>query len=148
MTRTAKLLIYPIPAIAFLCCWEWYVHGVQRLEFLFASPLLIANVALSELGEISFWAHIGITLSEALLGLIIGSLLGTAAGLLLWTNERIAKLARPYIVILGSVPIFAIAPMLIIWFGTGLLSKVVMAAFAVFFVALSHAYDGARFCAH
>ena len=48
--------------------------------------------------------------------------------------------------VLGSIPIFAIAPMLIIWFGTGLLSKVVMSAFAVFFVSLAQAYDGAKYC--
>jgi NitT/TauT family transport system permease protein len=83
---------------------------------------------------------------EALLGLLAGSIVGSALGLLLWANELIARLARPYIVLLGSIPIFAIAPMLIIWFGTGLLSKVIMSAFSVFFVALGQAYDGARFC--
>jgi NitT/TauT family transport system permease protein len=65
----------------------------------------------------------------------------------LWTNETVARIARPYIVIVGSIPIFAIAPMLIIWFGTDLLSKVVMSAFSVFFVALAQTYDGALFCA-
>lgn len=135
-----------LPALLFLFLWEGLVHGNQRLEFLFASPVKVIEVALQELQGEVIWNDIYVTTYEAVSGLIVGSALGTLFGLLLWTNATVAKLSRPYIVIIGSVPIFAIAPMLIIWFGTGLLSKVVMSAFSVFFVALAQAYDGARFC--
>ncbi len=135
-----------LPGILSIALWEFLVFNDQRRQFLFSSPLLIANVALEELQRATIWNDIYVTACESILGLLLGSTIGTLIGLLLWFNEVIARMSRPYIVVLGSVPIFAIAPMLIIWFGTGLLSKVVMSAFAVFFVALVQAYDGARYC--
>ncbi len=136
-----------IPGLFFIILWQGLVGGNTRLEFLFASPQLVARVALEELSQRSIWIDLSTTACEAVLGLLVGSLLGSTLGLLLWTNVAIARIARPYIVLLGSIPIFAIAPMLIIWFGTELSSKVVMSAFSVFFVALAQAYDGARACA-
>jgi len=140
-------ILQVLPAILVLVVWQLVVGGDQRLEFLFASPLRVLAVALEELRAPAIWVDIATTLSEAALGLVAGALLGSLVGLLLWTNDVVAGVARPYIVFLGAIPIFAIAPMLIIWFGTGLLSKVVMSAFSVFFVSLAQAYDGARYCA-
>jgi NitT/TauT family transport system permease protein len=149
-TTQARLLrgaVILIPGLLFILFWQALVAGNSRLEFLFASPLLVVQVAFEELSQRAIWIDLATTAGEAVLGLLAGSLLGSALGLLLWTNDGLARLARPYIVVLGSIPIFAIAPMLIIWFGTDLLSKVVMSAFSVFFVALAQAYDGACACA-
>lgn len=145
--RIVRCLIAVAPGLLFVVLWQAFVGGRGRLEFLFASPALIASVAMEELPQRTLWVDVATTTSEAVLGLVLGSLLGSVIGLLLWTNEAVARVARPYIVVLGSIPIFAIAPMLIIWFGTDLLSKVVMSAFSVFFVALAQAYDGACSCA-
>lgn len=147
MHRFRQIALLFAPAILILALWELLVRGDPRLQFLFASPIMVAAVAFEELSSPSIWWHLFITCSEAILGLLLGSISGTALGLLLWTRESFARIARPYVVLLGSIPIFAIAPMLIIWFGTGLLSKVIMSAFAVFFVSLSQAYDGALICA-
>jgi NitT/TauT family transport system permease protein len=135
-----------MPGCILLATWEFIVYENSRLEFLFASPSKVLAVAYQDLISGGVLVDAAVTAGEAIAGLVIGSLWGTAIGLLLWTHERLAQIARPYIVILGAVPIFAIAPMLIIWFGTGVLSKIVMSVFSVFFVALSQAYDGARFC--
>jgi len=144
--KIGRPLLQVIPGLVFLLVWELYVHNDQRLEFLFSSPSLVAEVAFTELQTKEIWNDIFTTSYEAVLGLLLGSTVGTLFGLLLWTNESVARISRPYIVILGSIPIFAIAPMLIIWFGTGLLSKVIMSAFSVVFVALAQAYEGARHC--
>ena len=142
-----RAAIATAPGVLFIIIWQALVGGNSRLEFLFASPQLVARVALEELSQRAIWIDLAITAGEAVLGLLLGSLLGSALGLILWTNDSIARIARPYIVLLGSIPIFAIAPMLIIWFGADLLSKVVMSAFSVFFVSLAQAYDGACACA-
>lgn len=142
-----RIIVTALPAVVFVVVWQLAVRDDPRLQFLFGSPALIAAVAIEELSSHSFWWHLIVTCTEAILGLVLGAAAGTGIGLLLWGHERIARLARPYVVLLGAVPIFAIAPMLIIWFGTGLLSKVIMSAFAVFFVSLSQAYDGAAACA-
>lgn len=145
--KVYKLLTHLLPAIVFIISWEALVHDKPHTRFLFGSPRAIFEVALAEMPTHSLWIDIGTTAIEAILGLICGSTIGSLLGLLLWSNERVAKIARPYITLIGSIPIFAVAPMLIIWFGIGLLSKVFMASFAVFFVALAQAYDGACYSA-
>ena len=132
------------PALLFLTGWEWMAKDSQRLQFLFASPSLVAHVAMYELPTMAIWHNIFVTFIEAALGLLAGTILGTTAGLLLWGNGKLDFITRPYIIFVSSIPIFAIAPMTILWFGIGLLSKVIMAGFAVFFVSLLQAHEGAR----
>ena len=142
--RFLNILWAFMPAVVFLLVWQGVVDDNTKLQFLFASPSSIGKVALDELGRTDIWRDIFVTFSEAALGLLAGTVLGTLAGLLLWGNGKIDFITRPYIVIIGSIPIFALAPITIMWFGIGLLSKVVMASFAVFFVSLQQAYDGAH----
>ncbi len=145
MTTCFKNILWVcLPALIFLLAWEWIVYDNTKLQFLFASPSAIGKVALDELSRVAIWRDVFITLVEAALGLVVGTMLGTVAGLLLWGNGKIDFITRPYIVIIGSIPIFALAPITIMWFGIGLLSKVVMASFAVFFVSLQQSYDGAH----
>lgn len=147
MKHLKNIIWILLPAVIFLTAWEWCVYDNQRLQFLFASPSAVATIALQELGHKEIWHHVFVTFSEASLGLFFGTILGTMTGLLLWGNGRIDFITRPYIVFIASIPIFALAPMTIIWFGIGLLSKVIMAGFAVFFVSLLQAYEGAHIIA-
>jgi NitT/TauT family transport system permease protein len=80
---------------------------------------------------------------ETLLGFVIGNVLGTLIGLALWYSRFVSQVVQPFIVALGSIPIIALAPICIIWFGTGLASKVAMATLSVVVVALITAYKGA-----
>ena len=136
---TALILM---PALLFLGLWEWWVSDSSRLTFLFSSPSLVWKTAVSEYQQIGIWKDIGITAFEALSGLVIGSILGTIIALLLWTSSMAQKIASPYITILGSIPIFAIAPMLIIWFGIGITAKVIMVTFGVFLISLVQTFEG------
>jgi NitT/TauT family transport system permease protein len=144
IAKLRLLILALLPAIVFLAFWQWFVSGSDRLQFLFASPAMIFDVMLDEGGRMEIWRDTFVTLSEAALGLLAGTILGTAAGLLLWGNGKIDFIAKPYLVFIGSIPIFALAPITIMWFGIGLLSKVVMAGFAVFFVSLMQSYEGAH----
>jgi NitT/TauT family transport system permease protein len=142
--KIKSVLLAFIPGLVFLGLWEWAVQDSDRLKFLFASPSLIFKTAITELGQISIWKDCAITLTEALLGLLFGTVLGTVSGLLLWSNRKIDSIAQPYVIIIGSIPVFALAPVMIMWFGIGLLSKAIMAGFAVYFVSLVQAYEGAH----
>ena len=144
MKKTLNILLALLPAIVFLSFWQWYVSGSDRLQFLFASPVMVGHVALEEFMHVDIWRHAFVTLSEAGLGLLGGTVLGTTAGLLLWGNGKMDFMTKPYLIFIGSIPIFALAPIMIMWFGIGLLSKVVMAGFAVFFVSLLQANEGAH----
>jgi NitT/TauT family transport system permease protein len=84
-----------------------------------------------------------VTGMETLLGFFIGNVMGTLLGLALWYSSFVSRVVQPFIVALGSIPIIALAPICIIWFGTGLASKVAMSTLSVVVVALITAYKGA-----
>ena len=90
------------------------------------------------------WRDTWFTLMEAALGFIIGTLLGSVAGLALWYSVFVARLVEPFIVAINSVPKIAFAPIIILWFGTGLLSKVMLAISLTAIVALIAAYQAAK----
>src|SRR5207244_2386651 len=73
-------------------------------------------------------------------GLLIGTIIGTTFGLSLWYSDVAARAIRPFVIGLGTVPVFAFAPLMIIWFGIGLGMKVAMATFATVFFAFSQSY--------
>ncbi len=104
-----------LPAVLFLLAWQVVVQDNTKLQFLFASPLSIGQTALSELNHGDIWYDAFVTLCEAALGLLAGTVFGTIAGLLLWGNGKIDFVTRPYIIIIGSIPIFALAPITIMW---------------------------------
>ena len=139
-----RYILIWLPLVVFLLLWQWAVAGDQQAQFLFASPTAVWQVAQQEIVTSALWTDIGTTLAEAVGGLVAGTLIGTLLGLLFWANQRLDWLTRPYLIVFGALPVFALAPMLIIWFGTGLLSKVVMAGFAVVFVSMTQAYEGAK----
>ncbi|MCL2629730.1 MAG: ABC transporter permease [Alphaproteobacteria bacterium] len=133
-----------IPGALFLLFWQLAVHNNEGAKFLFSSPVDIMRVFGMEILTKNLWINAWATFEVVILGLAIGSILGTVFGLLMWASPAVKRISQPYIAIISAIPIFAIAPMLIIWFGTGLLSKVVMAAFAVFLIALTQAFEGAK----
>jgi NitT/TauT family transport system permease protein len=84
------------------------------------------------------------TLYETVLGLVIGSGLGIAAGLLLWFVPRISGVAEGFSVILNSIPKIALGPMIVIWFGSDMTSKVWLAGISTFAVAMISSCAAAR----
>jgi NitT/TauT family transport system permease protein len=84
-----------------------------------------------------------VTGAETLMGFGLGNLIGTVLGLALWYSRFASRVVQPFIVAIGSIPIVALAPIVIIWFGTGLSSKVAMSTLSVVVVALVIAYKGA-----
>lgn len=137
----ARALVFA-PAALFLLLWTACVDGSPRAQFLFASPELVFLRAVEEYQTITIWRDIGLTAVEALSGLFAGSAAGTLVALLLWSRPCFQRIARPYIALAGSIPVFALAPMLIIWFGTGITAKIVMAGFGVFIVTVVQLFEG------
>lgn len=132
-----------LPLIVFLSIWELSVRGDSRLIFYFGLPSRIWHHLVAKISNGSLINDFITTLSETVLGFTLGNLLGTFIGLVLWFSNRLFEISKPYIIALGSAPIFALAPLMIIWFGTGIYSKVMMATLSTVFVALYQAYSGA-----
>ncbi|GAC1520272.1 MAG: ABC transporter permease [Herpetosiphon sp.] len=79
------------------------------------------------------WHHVAATLTEALLGFIVAFLVGVSLGYLLGKSRVLSSVVAPYIAAVQSLPIIAIAPLLVVWFGLGLLPKVIICVLIVFF---------------
>jgi NitT/TauT family transport system permease protein len=129
--------------VVLLAAWEFATAKVALNAFLFGSPSAIFGFLVQMWRDGSLFTDTKITGLETLLGFVIGNVLGTLIGLTLWYSRFVSRVVQPFIVALGSIPIIALAPICIIWFGTGLLSKVAMATLSVVVVALVTAYKGA-----
>ena len=128
---------------AVLGLWEWGTRGAGVNAFLFGSPSAIGTQLLAMAADGSVWVDARVTGLETLGGFALGNLLGTALGLSLWFSRFASRVVQPFVLALGSVPIVALAPIAIIWFGTGFASKLAMATLSVVVVALVVAYKGA-----
>ena len=123
----------------------WQLLATQpRLNFLFGSPSAVFSEIVSGTINGVLPYHMLITGFESLIGFIVGITLGTLVGFLLWYSERIARIFKPYVIILGTIPVFAFAPIIIIWFGIGIVMKIALAAFGTFLIALAQSYEGAK----
>jgi NitT/TauT family transport system permease protein len=108
------------------------------------SPALVGSRFVQVLADGSLLRHFAVTLTEILAGLAIGVFAATLLGYLLAKSRTVERLVSPYVVASQSVPIVAIAPLLVIWFGPGLASKVLICALIVFFPVLVNTIVGLR----
>lgn len=123
--------------------WEWVTSRDPQTAFLFGRPSAIWGFLVAMVQDGSLYRDTSITALETVLGFLLGNALGTVLGLGLWYSRFVSRVMEPFVIALGSIPIIALAPIVIIWFGTGLASKVAMATLSVVVVALVTAYKGA-----
>jgi NitT/TauT family transport system permease protein len=126
-----------------LLVWE-FAAGRLFNEFWSSRPSLIAERLLMLLRSGEIWRHVYATVSEALLGLLLGAVVGTPIGIALAHYRRAAKIVDPFIMGLYGLPRVALAPMFILWFGIGLFSKVMMSFSMVLFVFILNVTEGIR----
>ena len=125
-----------------LAVWEALVDSGVAPVVLYGRPIGIAAKFVALLADGTLLRDCWVTFEEALIGFVIGSLAGTAAGLLLWLSPTASQVLRPLVVALNGVPKIALAPLIIIWFGIDLQSKIASAAILVAIVALITAQSG------
>lgn len=125
-----------------LIIWQVGVNMGWINAFLMGSPAGIAGEAWRLIQSGQLLDDTVATVYATVVGFLMGSILGSIAGLLLWFSRTTARILDPFVVALNGLPKIALAPMIIIWFGTGMLSKVMLAFVATFVVALLSAYQG------
>lgn len=143
-TMIGRGLIQALAVAAFFAAWEVAVRAGGLTEFLVGAPSGIWRVFVGSMLDGSLPVDTWYTLIEAILGFVIGTALGSLAGLGLWYSVFVARLVEPFIVAINSVPKIALAPIIILWFGTGFVSKVALAVSLTALVALIAAYQAAR----
>lgn len=135
-----------LPFTLALAIFLWYVIvWVGDLQpFILPTPGLVMERFLRSLQDGSLIRHFSLTLSEVLAGLLLGAIAATIMGYVLAKSRRLERILSPYIVASQSIPVVAIAPLLVIWFGSGMLSKVLICALIVFFPILINTVVGVR----
>ena len=129
--------------MAVLGLWE-YASGRWIPRIWVSSPSAIAMVLQRWTLDGSLWRHVQATLLASGLGYAAGAASGVAAGLALGLLPTVARVAAPFLAAFYALPKIALAPLLVIMFGIGLESKIVLVASAVFFLLLYSTRDGLR----
>jgi putative hydroxymethylpyrimidine transport system permease protein len=131
-----------IAATGLVLLWQAFTWLTEVPPFLLPAPSRVA-AALSDRWDI-IAGHAAITATEILLGLLLGGLLGVGTALVLaaWPGGR--RWLLPLLLISQAIPVFAIAPLLTLWLGFGIGSKVAMATLIIFFPVATAFYDGLR----
>lgn len=127
---------------AIIWAWEAGVRSERIPVYLYGQPSGVLTRATDLIASGELFRHVAVTSAEALAGFFIGSFAGTLLGLLLWMNRFVARLLRPIIVAINGVPKIAFAPLIIVWFGTGMEAKIAIAATLTFIVSLIGTYNG------
>ncbi|MEH6642168.1 ABC transporter permease [Vreelandella glaciei] len=122
--------------------WQIGVMTDWINPFLMGSPVGIAGEAWRLIQSGQLLNDTIATVYATVVGFLLGSILGSISGLLLWFSRTTARIIDPFMVALNGLPKIALAPMIIIWFGSGMLSKIALAFVATFVVALLSAYQG------
>ncbi|WP_424987393.1 ABC transporter permease [Microbulbifer sp. S227A] len=120
--------------------WQFVVVLTDAPHFILPSPWRVAQAAWNSRAIIleNAW----VTLTEVMLGLLVGTILGAMTAIQLAYSRTAERLMLPILVFTQAVPVFALAPLLTLWFGYGMGSKIVMAVLIIYFPVTSAFHDG------
>ena len=118
---------------AFLAVWKLATVVGDYPEYILPAPEAVATEALDAIRSGVLWEHSAGTLLEVILGFASGATVAVVTGIALGKSVVVERVLSPYIVAAQAVPILALAPLFAIWFGGGLLARVVICALIVFF---------------
>jgi NitT/TauT family transport system permease protein len=144
----ARFIRFVVPVVAgivvFLALWQVVVWVTGYPAFILPAPAEVLRSFAEAWLDGTLLHHTAITVVEIALGFAVGAGLGLLIGVLLARSRRASLVLSPYIVAAQSMPILALAPLLALWFGDGLLGKVVICALIVFFPVVVSTMVGLR----
>ncbi len=144
MTSTRNVSLSLLLLAGSLLAWEAVVRVAQIPAFILPPPSQVVVALYRGFASGVYPRHLQVTLLETVLGFAFGSALGFALGTAVAMNRYVEYFFYPYIVMFQSLPKVALAPLIVIWFGLGLTSKVVNAALVAFFPLLVNTMVGLR----
>ncbi len=135
-------LMRAVVLISFLTIWE----GSARLglidTFFFSSPSMVISYFIQMLTDGSFFTHTGITLLETLVSFFLITIISITVATALWYSKTFSEILEPYLVILNSLPKSALAPLFIVWLGTGTKTIIVAGVSVAVFGSIIGLYTG------
>lgn len=139
--KTIQIISQISLLIGILLTWEILVNFNILNVFLVSKPSNIFNLFIEYFSSGSIWNDIGISCLETVLGLLIGTLIGLIIAIILWLFKSLAKILEPFLVVLNALPKTALAPIIIIWAGTGVKGIVVVAISISLVLTILSAYN-------
>jgi len=130
-------------SIVFLGAWE-LASGRIVDQFFLSKPSLIAASVWEMLVKEQLLYHLQFTITEALVGYLIGAVAGLIFGFALGRSDLVYRIVEPFVVAFYGIPRIALAPLFILWFGIGITSKIAVAAVMVFFIVFINTIAGIR----
>jgi NitT/TauT family transport system permease protein len=137
------LLVF-LPGIVTLILWEIAAWEWQSVAKLVSQPTEIARGIVEVISTGTIWQHLEATLTEMAVGYAIGAVSGVALGFLFGRVKLLGDIFNPYITLFNGIPKVALAPVFVIWFGIGVMSKIAIILTMVFFVVFINTFAGLR----
>lgn len=126
----------------FLFLLIWHLIAAGTTPLILPNPYDVFMRLVSYFINGRIWPHLFMTTQEILAGFVLGSVLGIGFGTLVSESDIARKVIMPYIIVTQALPKFALAPMLVIWFGFGMAPKVIIAALIAFFPLVENTFMG------
>jgi putative hydroxymethylpyrimidine transport system permease protein len=131
-----------VTLMVFLLVW-WAITAFCPVpDYMLPTPQEVA-LALATQSALLF-SNMLVTLAEILLGMLFGTILGALAALLMAALPPVQRWLMPILVLSQAIPVFALAPLLVLWFGFGMASKIIMTVLVIFFPVTASLADGLR----
>ncbi len=137
-----RLLRFAAILAGLLLIWQIVVFVTRVPVYIFPGPLRVAGAFCRHFPFL--FSHAQATLVEILSGLILGTLLGASSAIVMIVSRSLKSWLLPVLVVSQAIPVFALAPLLILWLGYGMASKIAMAVLIIFFPVTAAFYDGLR----
>ena len=129
-------------AAVLLALWQALILATGTPKYILPPPLAVLQKIVSARSQLA--EHALVTLAEVGLGLITGTALGILSALALQYSRLLRALLSPLLVSSQAIPVYALAPVLTLWFGFGMLPKILMTVLIIYFPITTAAYDGLR----
>jgi NitT/TauT family transport system permease protein len=142
-------MLQVLVAMLFIAFWHvatttTLFGAVKDVQFFFSTPLDVALRIVKWFSEGTIWRHLWITLLEAVLAFVIGTLAGVVCGFWLARRPLLADVFDPYIKGANALPRVVLAPIFALWLGLGIWSKVALGFTLVFFIVFFNVYQGVK----
>lgn len=131
-----------IVLMLFLGLWEYSGQTGLIDTFFFSCPSMVISCFAEMILDGSFFVHTGITLLETLLSFLMITLISMFAATILWHSKTFSEILEPYLVVLNSLPKSALAPLFIVWLGTGINTIIVAGVTVAVFGSIISLYAG------
>ncbi len=129
-----------------LGAWEAVCRQLAVPDFILPAPTRIFIVAVSQTPLLL--PHVGVTALEVVMGILISLVVAIPLAMMMFAHPSVEKAIAPFLIASQAVPVFAVAPLLVVWLGYGIASKIFMAAVIIFFPITVSLLEGFKSCNH